>query len=106
MVISDISFFQSHIILKLSWVSSIQFWCVLFVYEYSVVFPCSYPFESVDSFQNYKEKITKMYSYLRQKALAEEFSAAFPKGFPSLEATALKLSVKLRVALLRPFVLS
>lgn len=32
-----------------------------------------------------------MYGYLRQKALAEEFSAAFPEGFPSLEVTALKL---------------
>lgn len=35
-----------------------------------------------------------MYSYLIQKALAEEFSTASPEGFPSLEATALKLYVQ------------
>lgn len=32
-----------------------------------------------------------MYSYLIQKALVEEFSAASSEGFPSLEATPLKL---------------
>lgn len=40
-----------------------------------------------------------MNSYLMQKALAEEFSAASPEGF--------KITcVKFRVALLRPFLLS
>lgn len=34
-----------------------------------------------------------MYGCLIQKPLVEEFSAASPEDFPSLEATALKLHV-------------
>lgn len=59
MVIADIYFFQSHIIVKFGWVSSMQFWCVLFVYKYSVFSPCSYTLESVDSSQHFKEKSPK-----------------------------------------------
>lgn len=52
----------------------------------------SYTFtsKSVD-FQYCEEKITQLNGYLIQKGWSEEFSAASPEGFPSLEATALKL---------------
>lgn len=58
-VTSDIYLFQSHIILKFGWIRSVQFWCVVFVYKHSVFFPCSYAFESVGSFQQYKGKLPK-----------------------------------------------
>lgn len=54
-----IFFFRSHLILKFDRVRNTLFWCVLFVYKYSVFFSCSYAFESVDSYQYYKEKSPK-----------------------------------------------